>query len=364
MSVLPSGFDPAWSQDEKNHFFADANRRHHARQVERAAIFKTARDFCAAYEPLSYAVEPIIRSSSLYSITAKTGSGKTALAIIMALAVATGRPDILGCEVARGRVAYVAAENPDDLRMRIMVASYQLNIDLDELSDGLVILEYRVKPEELVSRLKALAESPPFSLVIIDTLAAFFDGSDVNDNVQAGDFMRRLRPITQIPGKPSLIVAAHPVKNASDDNLVPYGGGAILNEVDGNLTLSSKNGLVSLHWQGKLRGLEFKPRYFRTEIASSPDVIDAKGREVLLPVFMPAAEEDAERREEADTNIKLALLKAMIAKPDAPLREWGEMIGRAKSNVHAALGSLAKERLAEKILNRWSPTEKGKKHVG
>jgi hypothetical protein len=32
-------------------------------------------------------------------------------------------------------------------------------------------------------------------------------------------------------------VSAHPIKNASENALVPYGSGAILNEVDGNLTL-------------------------------------------------------------------------------------------------------------------------------
>ena len=42
----------------------------------------------------------------------------------------------------------------------------------------------------------------------------------------AGDFMRRLRPATQIEGLPAVLVAAHPVKNAADDNLVPYGSGA------------------------------------------------------------------------------------------------------------------------------------------
>ena len=119
---------------------------------------------------------------------------------------------------------------------------------------------------------------------MIDTLAAFFDGTDANDNVQAGEFIRRLRPLTQLDGHPSVLVAAHPVKNAAEDNLVPYGGGAILNEVDGNLTLAKTGGgAVKMHWQGKLRGVEFDPLFFRIEAASSPLVIDARGRQVLMP---------------------------------------------------------------------------------
>jgi hypothetical protein len=92
--------------------------------------FKSVDAFCREYTPISYAIEPFVRSASLYTLTAKTGAGKTALLIGMALAVATGRDNLLGREVTKGRVAYVAAENPDDLRMRIMVAAFLWNIDL------------------------------------------------------------------------------------------------------------------------------------------------------------------------------------------------------------------------------------------
>jgi hypothetical protein len=55
--------------------------------------FKTVSAFCAEYIPLAYVIEGIVRSGSLYTLTAKTGSGKTALAVMAALAVATGRQD-------------------------------------------------------------------------------------------------------------------------------------------------------------------------------------------------------------------------------------------------------------------------------
>ena len=44
----------------------------------------------------------------------------------------------------------MAAENPDDLRMRIMTEAFRLNIDLAEIGDRLLILDKRVKPEELL----------------------------------------------------------------------------------------------------------------------------------------------------------------------------------------------------------------------
>jgi RecA-family ATPase len=72
------------------------------------ARFRAVAQFCAEYVPLSYAVEPIIRSNSVYTLTARTGAGKTALLIIIALAVASGRGDLIGMEVQQGRVVYLA----------------------------------------------------------------------------------------------------------------------------------------------------------------------------------------------------------------------------------------------------------------
>jgi hypothetical protein len=325
--------------------------------------FKSAVAFCAEYTPLSYTVEGLVRSASLYVQTAKTGAGKTAINVIKSLAIVTGREDILGREVTKGRVAYLAFENPDDVRMRIMIACYLLNIDLNDIGDRLVILDRRQKPEEILIELRRLAQTDPFTLIIVDTLAAFFDGTDINDNVQGGEFMRRLRPFTQVPGLPSVIVSAHPIKNAGKDSLLPYGGGAILNEVDGNLTLWKRpdTGIVSLHWQGKIRGLDFKPVQFRFETCGSPEVLDVKGRQVQLPVMRPTTEESAEEKQQSEADVSRALLQAMIAEPTATQREWATAVGVSKSTAHRHLFLLRNKKLAEETLGKWTATSKGRK---
>ena len=328
--------------------------------------FKSAAVFAAEYVPLSYVIEPLIRGASLYTVTAKTGAGKTAFNVVAALAVATGRSDILGLDVAQGRVAYLACENPDDIRMRLKIAAFLLNIDLETIGDDLVILDRREKPEAVHAALAELAKKKPFALVLVDTLAAFFDGKNINDAVEGGEFMRRLRPLTQIKGKPAVVVSAHPVKNATDDNLLPYGSGAILNEVDGNLTLwkTAETGIVSLHWQGKLRGLEFQPRHFRFEILGSPDILDAKGRQVELPTMRPASAEAAEDRAKSQAETDRALLRAMLANPAGTQTDWGQTIGRtAKSSVNGRLQRLKKEKLVDVTLGTWSLTPAGKKAI-
>jgi hypothetical protein len=286
----------------------------------------------------------------LYTVTAKTGSGKTGLLVSSALAVVTGSGEmILGREVTQGRVAYIAAENPDDLRMRIMVAAFLLNLDLEEVANRFVILDKRMPPEELQVRLTALSADGhgPFTLIMVDTLAAFFDGGNINDPVQGGNFMRKLRPLTMLPRRPSVLVAAHPTKNASDDNLIPYGAGAILNEVDGNLTLRREGETTNLHWQGKLRGVEFAPALFKFEIAGCPAVKDIKGREVQLPVLRPCEEREFERKQTDEVNKDAALLRAMIEAPTGTQRDWATRTSLSRSVVNRCLVNLKAEKLVD-----------------
>jgi len=99
------------------------------------------------------------------------------------------------------------------------------------------------------------------ALPYLDTLQSYFPGDDFSGNAEVLKFMRSLRPITEIRGEPTVLVAAHPVKGATTENLVPYGGGAILNEIDGNFTQTpSPDGKTTkLHWFGKLREADFEP---------------------------------------------------------------------------------------------------------
>jgi hypothetical protein len=253
--------------------------------------------------------------------------------------------------------------------MRFMIACYLLNIDFSEISSRMVILDRREKPEDIIAALTKLAEQAPFAAVLMDTLAAFFDGKDSNDAVEGGEFLRRVRPLTRIEGRPAVIVAAHPVKNATEDNLIPYGSGAVLNEVDGNLTLwqQTATGLISLYWQGKIRGLDFEPLLFRFEVTGSSDVLDVKGRVVQLPTMRPSSAEAAEEREKESANKDVALLKEMQANPGGVLRDWATSTGIHRSSIDRALIRLAAPKagkLVSNTLGKWSLTKAGHRAIG
>ena len=75
-----------------------------------------------------------------------------------------------------------------------------------------------------------------------------------------------------------MVALCHPVKNAHRSNLLPRGGGAFLNELDGNLTLWSESGEVTeLHWQGKIRGPDFSPLGYRLRPTPTGSSTDAAG---------------------------------------------------------------------------------------
>lgn len=219
--------------------------------------------------PISYTVDGNLPSGYLYGLTAKQGSGKTAFMIAASLAVVLGNETILGCEVEKGRVAYVTIENPTDFKMKLAVNCYVHNISYAEIEHRLAIIDGRDTPEQIYEGLKRDAEeNGPFQLVCFDTFQAGFAAANAgafNDNEATLAYIIRLRPLTTLPGQPSVLVAFHPTKHASEADLIPYGGGSTYNEVDGNLTLW-KEGQIKLY-HNRLRGPEFDPTFFRIENA-------------------------------------------------------------------------------------------------
>ena len=78
-----------------------------------------------------------------------------------------------------------------------------------------------------------------------------------------------------------MLVTSHPVKNFSRENMIPRGGGAFLNEMDGNLTCMNTDGtmVTEIHWQGKFRGIDFGAIPFRLEVGKTDKLRDSKGRQ-------------------------------------------------------------------------------------
>jgi len=251
--------------------------------------------FAAEYEPASYLIDYMVQLGFLYALTAETGAGKTALMILVASLVATGKP-FGEAEVKKGRVIYCVGENPDEFRQR-MICMRENSYDPTEY-DGIHVLTPEAHKGLLTER--GTAEVAAYAktlggvdLVVVDTAAAFFDGEDENNNTELGEYARRLRRrLCSLPGRPCVVVCCHPTKNArTHEELVPRGGGAFVAEVDGNLTLMKRDvGQSEMFWSKKFRGRIEHPVPIALTPVEAANTQDAKGRP-LRSVLASVAEQ-------------------------------------------------------------------------
>ena len=89
-----------------------------------------------------------------------------------------------------------------------------------------------------------------------------------------------------------MVALCHPIKGADRARLLPRGGGAFLNELDGNLAIWSpvQGEVTEMHWVGKIRGPDFAPLGYRLRPVAT-GLIDEKNRPEMTIVAEPMSEE-------------------------------------------------------------------------
>jgi hypothetical protein len=205
-------------------------------------------------------------------------------------------------------------------------------------------------------------------LIVVDTARSFFEGDDENSNKQMGDYARALRTLTQLPGRPCVLVNCHPSKRATDDDMQPVGGGSFVAEMDGNLTcMSGGSDFVELSWQVKLRGPGFAPLRFELKKMTTPLLVDSKGRCIMTVLARALTEDRYERRVAQTLSEEEEVLDALRAQPKASIAALAEALGWVsdgkanKSRVHRMLQRLVKDKLVRCYRGRYMPTKKGQK---
>jgi len=334
--------------------------------------------FTAEYEPASYLIDYMLQLGFLYSLTAETGAGKTALMILVSSLVATGKP-FGDAEVKRGNVIYCVGENADEFRQR-MICLREASFDPSEY-DGIHVLTPEAHKGLLTER--GAAEVAAYAaalggvdLVVVDTAAAFFDGEDENSNTELGEYARRLRRrLCTLPGRPCVVVCSHPTKNAAKhEELVPRGGGAFVAEVDGNLTLMKRDvGQSEMFWSKKFRGRIDNPVQIALTPVEAAQTRDAKGRplrSVLASVTATTPVEAINAQKLRDRIMRImadgktrtveeVALAALEMLPGQPARN--DTPGYRKTGFQ--MDGLRKMRLLEKTDGRWRVTRAGKRHA-
>lgn len=324
--------------------------------------------FTAGFVAPEYIIDGVVQRGRLYTLTAPTGSGKTAVMLYASVAISTGMK-FGSKEVEKGDVLFLAGENPDDVRARVIATLKFYGIDAASCNLHFVAGTFSIRKD--MQRLREEAERlPNLIMVVIDTFAAYFDGEDENSNAQALDFARVARQLTTFKSKPAVIMPAHPVKGATKGNLAPKGGSSLVNEVDGNLTLWNEGGLLKLHWQVKFRGADFEPLEFELETKTYDELKDAKGRQMPTILAKPVIDErkiQIMRRNLSDEDL---LLINIEKHPDRSVADRCEdllMVNDKgvpkKSSLQGVLMRLKEQKLIKRFRTRWELTKDGKKAV-
>jgi hypothetical protein len=110
-------------------------------------------------------------------------------------------------------------------------------------------------------------------------------------------------------------------------NLLPRGGGAFLNEMDGNLVCLKEPGspVVTLDTHGKFRGPEFEPFSFKLTAGTSEKLKDTKGRLVSTVTAEPISHEDKSALEDTGRDRQDELLRIMKTQVGLSLSELAEV---------------------------------------
>jgi AAA domain len=350
----------------EGHFDTHGITEHIKPRQKIKSLILTGAEFVKGFRPPDYLIDGMIQQSYLYSLTARTGHGKTAVAMYAAQCVARGTP-VHGRKTKQGAVLFLAGENPDDVRARYIMQADQEGFDPANVPfyfiDGVIDIAASLP------RIRAeAAKIPNLVLVIVDTAAAYFRGDEDNSNTQKLIFAQQLRRLTKLPGKPAVIVNCHPIKNATKDNLIPVGGGAFLNEMDGNLPLWADDKVCTLSPHlDKWRGVSFEPVSFDLKTAYCEKVVDAEGRQMPSVIAVPITEAIAERKAVMMENDEDTVLRLIHVDKHASFAVIAKRAGfvwpdgsPAKSKVQKIVERLKDEKLIFKYRgSKYRLTKKG-----
>jgi hypothetical protein len=335
----------------------------------------SAADFAASAEAPDYVIENVIRSGYLYALTGMSNAGKTSIGLALVEAANLG-VSFAGNETTQCNCLLLAGENATDVQFRLIAMAQEEGCSVADILPRLTIVPYSFAIERGLGFLRQLAEKKGgFGIVLVDSKTAYFGGDKEDDNAQAYAQARWFRELTQMAGKPAVIVLCHPTKRpSSQEDLMPRGGSSFLNEIDTNLTAWKETGadVVQL-WHTKIRGFSFDPIQVQIKVVHLDKYVTKRGKKITSVVAVPATSGEAEKAKARAVMDENRLLLAMVESPDAPQRDLAQLCGwrsattgaPSTSRVSRVIARLANDKLIKQPRNggSWKLTQKGAAEV-
>ncbi len=313
-----------------------------------------------------YLIDRILITGRVYSLTAATGHLKTAWATYAALCVACGKA-MAGLAVRQSRVLLLSGENDEDQKARTIATVQEFG--LTPPPGYFHVLSGSQGIGSLMGRIKDINEEHgPFGLIVTDTSIAYFGGDDENTNTEMQTHAEFFREFTRMPGTPTALILCHPTKNPTKDNLIPRGGGAFLNAVDGNLTLWKTAERATLHWQGKFRGASFEPMDFQMRVVTLNGRVNVKGEPIESVVIAPLDDAGLARMLREEWTDENKVLDEMLRAPQDSIADWCKALNwigatgqPQKSKMHNIMMDLERDKLVTLERKKWILTAVGAK---
>ncbi len=228
--------------------------------------------------PPEWLVDTILPEGGLIALYGPSGTGKSFIAIDMAMAIATGTP-WQGHPVKKGFVIYVSAEGGTGIGKRVKAWLFDRKMEAKEanvawLVEAVPIHTDSENMEILLERiLEEIGETPV--LIILDTLARCFDG---NENQQE-DMNRFIAGIDRLRKecKSAVLVVHHTNKQGEDER----GSGAFRGASDAMLSVVKKEERIFLRCSKQKDDEEFGDReVLLKDVPECKSLVVALGRTI------------------------------------------------------------------------------------
>lgn len=226
--------------------------------------------------PVRYLIDEVLPQNDLITLYGDSGTGKSFLALDLALTVAQVAP-----------VVYVMAEALEtyQTRTRAWCQHHQRDLGQFFFVDSAVDLSNPTEIGTLVSTIETVLPTQP-ALIVIDTLAPCFGDLDENSTRDMNTITRHLHRLRQAFGC-SVLAVHHTGRSGRHErgSVVLRGQCAVMLEVTNN------DGLITLRCDKQRHGTPFGPRHFRlvtVDLAAPGEV----GLPIRSAVLLPASRVD------------------------------------------------------------------------
>lgn len=151
-------------------------------------------------------IKGILPETGMAMIYGASGSGKSFLAIDLALSIALGE-EWCGRKVNQGSVVYVAAEGAGGIRKRFKAYARQHSINPEDIPINAIQDAPNLHGNDATLLLKEIQKVEDVRVVIVDTLAQVSPGADENSAKDMGAVLNRCKKVQEETG--ALVVLIH-----------------------------------------------------------------------------------------------------------------------------------------------------------